>query len=81
MLVVTHEMRFAQDVADRVIFMDHGVIVEEGSPVEALHQSRAQPHPGVPAPGGGAVAGDALLGTPVGEPPLLPRGPDSRGRE
>lgn len=32
MLVVTHEMRFAQDVADRVIFMDHGVIVEEGPP-------------------------------------------------
>jgi ABC-type polar amino acid transport system ATPase subunit len=32
MLVVTHEMRFAMDVADRVIFMDHGVVVEEGSP-------------------------------------------------
>ena len=32
MLVVTHEMRFAQDVSDRVIFMDHGVIVEEGPP-------------------------------------------------
>jgi putative ABC transport system ATP-binding protein len=34
MLVVTHEMRFAQDVADRVIFMDHGVIVEEGPPAK-----------------------------------------------
>jgi polar amino acid transport system ATP-binding protein len=34
MLVVTHEMRFAQDVADRVIFMDHGVIVEEGPPAQ-----------------------------------------------
>ena len=32
MLVVTHEMRFAMDVADRVIFMDHGSVVEEGSP-------------------------------------------------
>jgi polar amino acid transport system ATP-binding protein len=32
MLVVSHEMRFARDAADRVIFMDHGVIVEEGSP-------------------------------------------------
>ncbi|MDQ2652865.1 MAG: amino acid ABC transporter ATP-binding protein [Chloroflexota bacterium] len=32
MLVVTHEMRFAQDAADRVIFMDHGVVVEEGPP-------------------------------------------------
>jgi energy-coupling factor transporter ATP-binding protein EcfA2 len=30
MLVVTHEMGFARDVADRVIFMDGGVIVEEG---------------------------------------------------
>ena len=30
MVVVTHEMRFARDVADRVIFMDGGVIVEEG---------------------------------------------------
>jgi polar amino acid transport system ATP-binding protein len=32
MLVVTHEMRFAREVADRVIFMDKGLIVEEGSP-------------------------------------------------
>src|ERR671921_457637 len=32
MLVVTHEMRFAQDAADRVIFMDDVVIVEEGPP-------------------------------------------------
>ena len=32
MLVVSHEMRFARDAADRVVFMDHGVIVEEGPP-------------------------------------------------
>jgi ABC-type polar amino acid transport system ATPase subunit len=32
MLVVTHEMGFARDVADRVIFMDQGAIVEEGAP-------------------------------------------------
>lgn len=32
MLVVTHEMGFAADVADRIIFMDHGVIVEESPP-------------------------------------------------
>lgn len=32
MVVVTHEMEFAKDVSDRVIFMDDGVIVEEGSP-------------------------------------------------
>lgn len=32
MVVVTHEMNFAREVADRVIFMDNGVIVEEGKP-------------------------------------------------
>ena len=36
MLVVTHEMGFARDVADRVIMMDEGVIVEEGPPGELL---------------------------------------------
>jgi polar amino acid transport system ATP-binding protein len=34
MLVVSHEMRFARDAADRVIFMDHGLIVEEGAPAQ-----------------------------------------------
>ncbi|MCX7831656.1 MAG: amino acid ABC transporter ATP-binding protein [Actinobacteria bacterium] len=34
MLVVTHEMGFAREVSDRVVFMDHGVIVEEGKPEE-----------------------------------------------
>lgn len=32
MVVVTHEMGFARQVADRIIFMDHGVIIEEGKP-------------------------------------------------
>ena len=32
MLCVTHEMGFAREVSDRVIFMDHGVILEEGTP-------------------------------------------------
>jgi ABC-type polar amino acid transport system ATPase subunit len=36
MLVVTHEMVFAEEVADRVIFMDRGQIMEEGSPVESF---------------------------------------------
>ena len=31
MMVVTHEMSFAREVADRVVFMDGGVIVEEGT--------------------------------------------------
>lgn len=34
MIVVTHEMTFARDVANKVVFMDNGVIVEEGSPEE-----------------------------------------------
>ncbi|MFD9500223.1 amino acid ABC transporter ATP-binding protein [Streptomyces sp. NPDC060035] len=36
MLVVTHEMSFAQEVADRVVFMDGGVIVEEGTPARVI---------------------------------------------
>lgn len=36
MVVVTHEMGFARDVADRVIFMDEGVLVEEGTPRQVL---------------------------------------------
>lgn len=34
MIVVTHEMGFAKEVADRVVFMDHGKIVEEGTPAD-----------------------------------------------
>ena len=37
MLVVTHEMSFARDVADRVAFMEDGVIVEEGPPEKIFH--------------------------------------------
>ena len=37
MLVVTHEMGFAREVGDRVLFMDEGVIVEEGTPEEVFH--------------------------------------------
>ena len=36
MIVVTHEMGFARDVADRVVFMDGGVIVEQGTPAEVF---------------------------------------------
>ena len=37
MVVVTHEMSFARDVADRVVFMEGGVIVEEGPPEQLFH--------------------------------------------
>ena len=36
MLVVTHEMGFAREVADKVFFMDGGVVIESGSPAEVL---------------------------------------------
>jgi polar amino acid transport system ATP-binding protein len=40
MVVVSHEMRFARDAADRVVFMDHGVIVEEGKPSLLFGQAK-----------------------------------------
>ncbi|MET7901417.1 amino acid ABC transporter ATP-binding protein [Streptomyces sp. NPDC005355] len=40
MLVVTHEMSFAREVADRVVFMDDGVIVEEGGPEQVVADPR-----------------------------------------
>jgi polar amino acid transport system ATP-binding protein len=40
MVVVTHEMGFAREVADRVIFMDNGQIVEEGTPEEIFKNSK-----------------------------------------
>ncbi len=42
MVVVTHEMGFARDVADRVVFMDKGYVVEEGTPGEIFNQPRNQ---------------------------------------
>ena len=40
MIVVTHEMSFARDVADRIVFMDDGVIVEEGEPDQMFFAPR-----------------------------------------
>lgn len=42
MIVVTHEMGFARDVADRVVFMADGRVVEQGSPAEVLDNPREQ---------------------------------------
>ena len=42
MIVVTHEMGFARDVADRVIFMDGGLIVEEGAPEQVFDNPQHQ---------------------------------------
>jgi ABC-type polar amino acid transport system ATPase subunit len=42
MLVVTHEMQFAREVGDRVVFMDDGKIVEEGVPADVLDRPRQE---------------------------------------
>lgn len=42
MLVVTHEIGFAREVADKVVFMDEGVIVEQGPPAQVLDSPRQQ---------------------------------------
>jgi polar amino acid transport system ATP-binding protein len=41
MILVTHEIGFARDVADRVIFMDGGHIVEQGTPAQVIDQPQA----------------------------------------
>lgn len=42
MVIVTHEMGFAREVADRVIFMDGGVIVEDGTPAEVFEYAKEE---------------------------------------
>ena len=40
MIIVTHEMAFAKDVADKIVFMDSGIILEEGSPEEIFNHPK-----------------------------------------
>jgi len=42
MIIVTHEMAFAQDVASHIIFMDEGVIVEEGTPAQIFNSPKEE---------------------------------------
>ncbi|MFL6005371.1 MAG: amino acid ABC transporter ATP-binding protein [Gaiellaceae bacterium] len=42
MLVVTHEMQFARDVGDKLVFMDEGVIVEQGKPTDVLDRPKEE---------------------------------------
>ena len=42
MVIVTHEMEFARDVADRVVFMDGGYIVEQGDPHEVIEHPKEE---------------------------------------
>jgi polar amino acid transport system ATP-binding protein len=42
MLVVTHEIQFAREVADRVLFLDGGVVVEQGDAQEVLRNPKQE---------------------------------------
>ncbi|MBQ5588935.1 MAG: amino acid ABC transporter ATP-binding protein, partial [Anaerotignum sp.] len=42
MVIVTHEMSFARDVSDHIIFMDGGVIVEEGDPYQIINNPQQE---------------------------------------
>ncbi len=42
MIIATHEMRFARSVADKIIFMDNGSIIEEGDPVQIFDNSQEE---------------------------------------
>ncbi len=51
MVVVTHEMGFAREVADSLIFMDEGNVVERGDAREILTNPKEPPHPSLPQAG------------------------------
>ena len=42
MIVVTHEMAFAREVSNRVVFMDGGVVAEEGTPAEIFQSPKTE---------------------------------------
>ena len=44
MVIVTHEMAFARDVADQVIFMDDGYILEQGDPYQVFEHPKEREH-------------------------------------
>ena len=50
MIVVSHEMAFAREAADRVLYLEGGVIVEEGPPEQVLDEPREEATTAVPAP-------------------------------
>ena len=49
MIVITHEMHFAREAADRVVFMDEGQIVEQGPPESCSERPAGRAHAAVPA--------------------------------
>ena len=50
MICVTHEMGFARAVADRMVFFDQGVIVEQGPPQQIFEAPAARAHQALPVP-------------------------------
>ena len=50
MIVVTHEMGFAREVGDTVVFMDGGVVVESGDPTRGAHRTRSTSGPEASCP-------------------------------
>ena len=42
MIIVTHEMKFARDVADRILFMDRGVVVEQGDARQVIDHPKEE---------------------------------------
>ena len=71
MVIATHEMGFARDIADRVCFLDAGLICEAGPPDEILERSARGADPAVPAadhrgrPAVGAAAAGASRSAPI----------------
>ena len=72
MVVVTHEMGFAREVADELVFMDGGVVVERGDPREVLRNPQARTDEGVSVQGDVAPALPADRHTAVAGRPGLP---------
>ncbi|EGH33252.1 ABC transporter, partial [Pseudomonas syringae pv. japonica str. M301072] len=61
MLLVTHEMKFAQDIADRVLFMEGGRIVADGHPERNSAESAKRTDSKISAAGGAALIASAAL--------------------
>ncbi len=59
MVIVTHEIQFAGEVSDRVVFMDQGKIVEQGPPRDVLLQSATAAHSRISEAPAGALGRDA----------------------
>ena len=82
MLVVTHEMAFAREVADRVVFMDDGVILEEGPPEQVLGAPTQERTQSFLAPGArpDSTSTPSAERLSAGRRPPLPRALSSRER-